>query len=443
MKYQKSDIRYWRARVTQRTEGSNYGVQMTYKGKRARFSLGSLNKEAAAAKAREIRMHLEANGWQDTLERYKPSMSSKKGSATLGDYLKAVDDLSTHNSKTLAVYITKVRTIIGEMKGLKKGKEVANPQGEAFKDWRRKVDSMRLSDVTAAKIQKWKKARIEKAEDPVSKARAIRTVNSMIRNAKSLFSAKIVSEVAGQVALEAPLPFADVSLEKTPKKQFKSILKELGGLPWLIAAAKTDLTPELPSVDHDNLRKSKEALDEAISRHQQFKILLLSLACGMRRGEIDTLRWRALDFQDNSISIATTEHGSLKTDSSEAEIGAPPQVMEALKAYMPHARGEFVIESNRKPNPNAKHPAYRCQLHFRRLSDWLRSKGIDAAKPLHQLRGECATAIAAENGILAAAQQLRHASLQTTKTYYSDRLRFSYPEVGEALESVELKSINQ
>lgn len=443
MKLSKNDIRYWRDRVSRRTDGSNYSVQLAYKGKRTRFNLEESNKEVAASKARDIYRSLVNSGWDGTLSEFKPSSIPEPKACTLGDYINAVNELSTHNPRTLAVYITKVRTIIGEVKGLKKTKEIANPKGTAFKEWRAKVDSMKLSDITADKIQKWKKKRIDSATNPAERQRTVRTINSLLRNAKTLFSEKIKQDVKGAILVPSPSPFSDAQLERAPKKQFQSILKDLGGLPWLVTAAKNDLTPEIPSVDHNDLRKSKEARDEAVSKHQQFKCLLLGLACGMRRGEIDTLRWRDLNFQENSIQIATSEHGSLKTDSSEATIGAPPQVMEALKAYMPHATGEFVVESSRKPNPNAKHPAYRCQLHLRRLSDWLRSKGINATKPLHQLRGECATAIAAESGILAAAQQLRHASLQTTKTYYSDRLRFSFPEIGEALESVELRASNE
>ena len=439
VRFLKADIRYWRERVSRRTEGSNYGIHIAYQGRRVRFNLETTRKDVAAAKAREIHQHLVAVGWNETLMKYKPALHSKPSSCSLGDYINAVVELSTQNSKTIAIYIRKTRTVISEMRHIKKPENIYNPQGNAFREWRQSVDATPLSSITALNLQKWKKSRIDAASDPANRATTVRTVNSLLRNAKALFGEKFRAEISGSVEVPSPIPFSDVQLERAPQKQFRSILKDLGGLPWLITAAKNELTPKLPKVDQKSLRKSKEARELAASKHQQFKCLLLGLACGMRRGEIDMLHWNDLNFGDCSIAIRNTEHGSLKTDASEAIIGAPSQVMDALRGYMPSAKGEFVVESTRRPNPNAKYPSYRCEVHFERLSSWLRSKGIDVAKPLHQLRGECATAIAAESGILAAAQQLRHSSLQTTKTYYSDRLRFAFPEIGEALEETSLE----
>ncbi len=438
VQFSKSDIRHWRERVSRRTEGSNYGIQVAYQGRRMRFNLETTRKDAAAAKAREIHQHLVAVGWDETLMKYKPALHSKSSSCSLGDYICAVEELSTRNKKTIAIYIRKTRTIISEMRHVKKPEVISNPQGDAFREWRQNVDATPLASITALELQKWKKSRIDAASDPANRATTVRTVNSLLRNAKALFGEKFRAEISGKLSLPSLIPFSDVKLERAPQKQFRSILKAMGGLPWLISTAKRELTPEIPELDNGNLRDSKMARTMAKSKHQQFKCLLLSLACGMRRGEIDKLRWQDLNFNGNSIVIDISEHGSLKTFDSAAEIGVDSQVMNELKSYMAGSKGEFVVESNRKPNPNAKYTSYRCEMHFKRLIDWLKSKGIDAAKPLHQLRGECATAIAAESGILAAAQQLRHSSLQTTKTYYSDRLRFSLPDVGEALEQSDL-----
>ncbi|MEM9159456.1 MAG: tyrosine-type recombinase/integrase [Verrucomicrobiota bacterium] len=404
-----------------------------------------MKKDVAAEKARDIYVSLVANGWEETLTKFRPDHFRKPESSTLGDYIEAVLQLSTANQRTIANYVMKTRTIVGEMIGARKTKAVANPKGDAFKQWREKVDSTLLVEITGPRLQKWKRRRMDAASDPVSKATSIRTLNSNLRNAKSLFSEKYREETKGKVALPEPIPFSDVKLERAPQKQFKSILKEKGGLAWIIAAAKNELRPQIPKYsecEDMNLAEYKKLRSEAESKHQQFKCFLLGLTCGMRRGEIDRLRWCDLDFERSTISIEVSELGDLKTFGSAGTIACPPEAMDVLRSYMEGSESEFVVESTRSPRPNAKYPAYRCQIHLRRLADWLRNKGISAAKPLHHLRGELASIIGETSGILAAAQQLRHASIQTTKTYYSDRLSYELPEeIGDAISRKGLKAV--
>jgi len=57
---------------------------------------------------------------------------------------------------------------------------------------------------------------------------------------------------------------------------------------------------------------------------------------------------------------------------------------------------------------------------FTRLTDWLRTKGVDARKPLHELRKELGALVTAEHGIYAASRVLRHADVSTTARHYSD-----------------------
>ena len=57
---------------------------------------------------------------------------------------------------------------------------------------------------------------------------------------------------------------------------------------------------------------------------------------------------------------------------------------------------------------------------------WLRSKGVRAHKPIHEMRKEIGALIATEHGIFAASKFLRHSDITTTARHYADhKLRIS------------------
>lgn len=129
-------------------------------------------------------------------------------------------------------------------------------------------------------------------------------------------------------------------------------------------------------------------------------MFLLSLCAGLCRNEIDKLEWSAFDFGRHTVRIETTEflHSKIKESTGEVEID--PEVTAIFERYCGEATGRFVIESDRMPILEATYSAYRCKKVFGGLTDWLRGKGDDAQKPLHELRKEFGSTIANEHGIL-------------------------------------------
>src|SRR5690606_37568004 len=86
------------------------------------------------------------------------------------------------------------------------------------------------------------------------------------------------------------------------------------------------------------------------------------------------------------------------------------------------ATGEFVVESKASPTTSkALNGVYRCQMHFQKLVQWLRSHGVTARKPIHELRKEVGAIIASEQGIYAASRHLRHGDIQITAAIYADK----------------------
>ncbi len=99
--FSKTDIRYWQDglfRETYRKNGrlhhtSGWYARLQHQGRRERFPLHTPNKAAAAAKARDIYLFLAANGWIQTLAKYKPrsqrqrDQSDNPETCTVGSFL--------------------------------------------------------------------------------------------------------------------------------------------------------------------------------------------------------------------------------------------------------------------------------------------------------------------------------------------------------------------
>jgi hypothetical protein len=108
--FSKTDVRYWQERLYRQTyvkhdellRTSNWYARIQYRGKREHFPLGTPNKAAAAAKARDIFLFLAANGWSLTLSKYKLQSQSpfptNTAAITVGSFLDPVFSDSTNRS---------------------------------------------------------------------------------------------------------------------------------------------------------------------------------------------------------------------------------------------------------------------------------------------------------------------------------------------------------
>lgn len=127
-----------------------------------------------------------------------------------------------------------------------------------------------------------------------------------------------------------------------------------------------------------------------------------------------------MDWQNSAINLEETEWLHLKTKDSAGVITIDAEVLAELRELMPASKSAFIISSDRPPRNDSPRPYYRCDPVFDRLSQWLRSKGVKANKPLHELRKEIGALIATEHGIYAASRFLRHSDITTTARHYAD-----------------------
>ncbi len=385
-------------RAGQYVEIPEWQVRLKREGREAWFNLGTPNQAAAAKKAREVFTFLDANGWEATLAKFKrDSDTAPRLNLTVGDYLRAVEGIGQLRIRTFLNYQNCLRTILSQTFGIKSDESKYDYRSaeNGNRKWAERVDGIRLERVTPARVIQWQQRRIKAAgHSPAAIASAKRTCNSYVRCARSLFSQDLRKRLKG-ITLPSPLPFDGVELFDSGSMKYVSKLN----VQTLIAAAKSELKTAEPEV---------------------YKAFLLGLFAGMRKGEIDLAEWRIVDWQNHVIQLEETEWLHLKTKDSAGNITIDPEVSAELREFMPQSQSPFIIASDRPPRNDSARIYYRCEPVFDRLNAWLRSKGVTANKPLHELRKEIGALIATEHGIYAASRFLRHSDITTTARHYAE-----------------------
>lgn len=425
----KTDVRYWDSKLKKRRyldrngdiiEVPNWQVRLKHIGKEAWFNLGAANKRIAAEKARDIHACLLANGWEPTLAKFKPKAEeAQRFNCTVGDYLTAAKNTGVVRLRTFIHYANCLRLVTSEIFGVRGGDSRFDYRQGGNQRWVERIDRIRLARLTPDRVRQWKAKRLKKAgNSPVAIASAQRTINSYIRCSRSLFTKEIREQIK-TIVLPSPLPFEDVELFPQGDMRYKSRINNVHAL---IAAARNELKANDP---------------------EAYKVFLLSLFAGMRKGEIDLAEWGMVDFEKHLVRLEETQWLHLKTKDSAGEIPIDPEVSSELKTFKSASRSEFVISSDRPPRNDSARAYYRCDPIFDRLTNWLRSKGVKAHKPLHEMRKEIGALVATQHGIFAASTFLRHSDITTTSRHYAEHKTRISVGLGSSLLDTEIKPVQE
>ena len=242
-------------------------------------------------------------------------------------------------------------------------------------------------------IQSWRIQYLSRAGDNPVRLRAARiSCNSALRLARSLFSRRILKFVDPKI-VPGELPFRDVEFFSRESMRYQSKFDPSA----LLRAAIDELDPDA------------------------LKVLLFALCVGLRRGEIDRLLWRQVDFDRRLIRVEVTEAGALKTEDSAGAVQIDEELAALLRGFRAKTKGEHVIDGGQLEGGSTPYgQRYRCLKVFARLIGWLHAHGITARRAIHELRKEAGSIVATQSGIHAASQFLRHADIQITAAHYAD-----------------------
>ena len=368
------------------------------------MGLGTNNKEEASRRAARLYMILREKGWDAALKQLSPDRNSTpKNQTTIGSFIDIVRPLASVRPRTFEIYAYALRKIAREATGAKDtSRSGFDPKGLG---WRQATDLLLLSKLTPNAVAQWKaKVLAEATQNPVARQRARRNVNSFVRNARALFSRKILKRLkAKDIVLPSPLAFEGFEFEEQGNTKYDS---------------KIDATALLQNA------RSELAETDA----EEWKVILLALGAGLRRSEIDGLCWSQLDAVRGEIRIVNHEYFQAKTDGSEGKIFVDPGLMAELGRFQIEPDTTPVVDGNIPFRQSSGRQYYRCQETFERVTSWLRNHGVTGDKPLHTLRKEFGSIICAAADIYTASRQLRHSNLATTAAFYADhRRRVSVP----------------
>jgi len=424
----KTHVNYWKARLEHRTytrdgkthEVPDWSVRIHFGGVRKGFDLESGNKEEAATKARDIYLSLIAKGWAATLAELKPKTSLPieitAGDATVGEFLAEVERTSNLKPKTFRRYAQCLRRVAAHIRGVKTDASRYDYRTGGLLAWRRQVDVIPLLAITPAAIADWKMDYLRRAShDPRRKMEVNRSFNTWLRNTKSLFSSAIINKPNfgikvpkfkvpdGQRGEREVYWFETIDFEKAGSMKFNAPV----GITYedLVKKARRELRSDSP---------------------EAYKLFLLCMCAGLRRGEADVCLWSQLRSDDCSIRVESNEfiepkHGSGGT------VYVDPALMKELLSFKTEGQEGFVVNSHREWKETA-YVRYRCEPHWRTLLDWLETNGLSARKKVHELRKLFGDAIVKREGIFAGSAQLRHSTIQMTANHYADpRQRAALP----------------
>lgn len=409
---------YWRDRIFRplftrdgaQHQVSEWYARIQFSGRREAVGLQTNNRDEAARRAAKLYQEVRGKGWEAALVAFRPK-EAPRCLLTVGDWIGAVRPLLSVRQGTFDGYAFALRRIAAGVIGLSDdSKAKFHPKR---KEWRAKVDAVQLAKLTPSAVKEWRRAFVDAGNsNPLLTARAKNSSNSYLRNARALFSPEVLAQLKGET-LPAPLPFDGVKLEKKPNSRYFSTID---------AAAL--------------LREARQELAE--SDPEAWKVVLLALGAGLRRGEIDALCRSQIDFEKGLLRVMTSEHFEAKTEDSIGEVFVDPELLAGLKPLLKEG-SLFVIEPDTQARPNRKGQFYRCGATFARVTSWLRGKGVLTHKPLHTLRKEFGSIITANADIHTASRQLRHSNIGTTAAYYADSRRRAVVPIAVMLNEREAK----
>ncbi len=326
-------------------------VQM--RGQRMAFSLGTSNADAAARIAANIYGDFLTLGVEGALAKYRPQKTAED-IATIGEYLRAAHGVMDVRPASFHAYARHLCRIAGDIVKIQK----RSVRKTKLKARRQAVEARELSIFTPEAVQGWRLSFIAKAGRDARKARAARiSANSIIRQARSLFAPKVVKFLK-TLRLPQPLPFAGV--EFFPRESMRYTSRIDAGI--LMRQAREELSKSCPDA---------------------FLVMVLALGAGLRRGEIDKLLWRDVDFAGGRIFVTESEHGELKTEDSRGAVDIDQSTVEILRGFQAKAKGQFVISSVKAREGEASRPwgnRYRCSAVFEKATGWLRGMVLRATR---------------------------------------------------------------
>jgi integrase len=347
---------------------AHYYCTIAVGGHRYQRCLQTNNMETATSRARAMQRKLESAHAAGRFDEITGTKMRKDSLSTLGQVFAAYRKRARVKHRTLGSNIASMRQIIRVVAGTK----LTDPE----------VDSMPASVLNRQLLRQYQDTMV-KGLGPEAKATAMTTANSTVRQARSLFARSMVEDgiyTEEKVRLPDLAGFRAQRLFPEPKHIFSPI----------------------PQTIIDGIWKS--APDLAQSDPEAYKAFLLSICCGLRRGEAANLRWSQILEIDGRhlIRLGITKNGHPRLIPVEEAVW---KQLRATSTVVP-------IEAKQDPAESAQPQedfvlvgtaTDRWRHTFDRMGKWMAGLGWDRNKKAHELRKHYGSQLATQLGTRTAA----------------------------------------
>lgn len=362
-------------------------------GRRELFPLGRAPAEAIRL-ADEITSFLsvQSNTLDDALAKYASRSISRPGLfSTIGDVLRVHREnvkLLELGDRTAKGYYNALIRVVRASEAWRGGQDLGGLEAkeEKAKEWGR-VGDMSLAVLDDKLLLNYQRAAVADEEaDEEELLTAKISANSIMRNARALFG-----EDALKLYREHNLRLPD--------------LDGFMGVSYFRAEKFFELPS--PSVVHNLFKLSAKLKKE---NPGAYRVFFAAIHCGLRRSEIAALSpaWIEDDGPDRAI-LKLRERGEFKPKHGHGR-AIVLQGWVAAKLRELCAEPGSYLGTSQSVRDTALEDAVA----------WLRKNGIDASKPVHELRKLWTCAKVKTEGLLAAQQQAGHRDANTTSRFYAD-----------------------
>jgi integrase len=386
----KLSFAYWMDRVFKPSgkDGGIYWVQIQHAGRRHAVGLNSADRRTAANKAANFYGDVRGKGWDAALAILEPDKHGTKVGSTVGDVVATLGRVDLRE-RTRRNYVTSIRWWAAQHLGMKPGRKEFSRRSEEYSA---AVDAVALATFSPKIVEAIRDRFIAARKGDAMGERSARiSMKSWLRNAKAAIGA---AEKLGRLQIPEPRPFHGVVVAGAVTVGYRSRFDPVE----LIRTARETLASEDPDA---------------------FMAILLALGAGLRRSEIENLRWRSVDRQRLQIAVQMSGGWQAKNAQSEAAVDVDEGLIMELEKHRAGPEDQVVT-------PGSAEAAVR----------WLRKQGIKDNKPMHTLRKEFGSIVCQSADLLTASKQLRHSSLAVTAGIYVESRRKAAPAIGAMLGSV-------
>lgn len=372
------------------TYTSDYHRRITKAGKQHYFNLGS-DKRTAEAISNAIDDFLRdpRNSIEDAKRKFNPDSVLKDGNKlTVADIIRCHEKVEKRleiREKTARHYRSCLMWVVRRVVAYRRKSPMPGFCG--YSNALSQIEDFSVSNLHGRFLSDLKMAAMGDAGEMIKDQNAAkRKLNSVLSDARSIFSESAIEEYR-HAGLEVP------EIDGFMKgRLFRRVSKKRYRLP----------KPEV-------ITGLFESMDELRFNPNAYRMFLLAIGAGLRRGEIYNCRrsW-LVDGETPTIVIKEQGEWEQKHGGEDYSEICPWAYRELLATLKPKA--DCIIEGTQK----------QIESDTRWFCEWLRDKGIDREHPIHELRMLCGCWIANRRGLYVAQKLLRHTSAQVTSDHYAD-----------------------